>query len=384
MCNFQLLFWILNTVLKNSEILSRTLSPLLPLHVNIFQILFALLFVRGAFLLLQVIAQLLHDGVRQGGLGSTLSRACTSQHWVWTIRPFWPTELCGHRKMPSLFEFCVFFLLAFAGSSMHRKNDCHTVPNGKVQNARLFGLFVLAARRIFVELASLEVVTAPWSVQPNRHVEEETTQVGGGQGSTSTVCLCKRPHDGERVAGQLSHNALATAHAYNGTWPTSKKPLCVQKKNCAFAVPRGPLLQTVYCDFECASSLWEYCQSWEGKKTVFFSRRNSIETVMLSVPLDVLRQYFWIFANMGLLLVHNFLILRRATLRCSSTWPLACGSRGMSRTSLFLFVHLYSRTTGSLGKALCRAEERPRWQWPSARLLLAVWRRVAAEDSFSA
>ena len=48
---------VLNTVLKIFEILSSILSPLLFLHLNIFQILFALLFVRGAFLLLQMIAQ---------------------------------------------------------------------------------------------------------------------------------------------------------------------------------------------------------------------------------------------------------------------------------------------------------------------------------------
>ena len=36
-----------------------------------------------------------------------------------------------------------------------------------------------------------------------------------------------------------------------------------------------------------------------GKKTVFFSRRTSIETVMVSVPLDVLKQYFGIFRKSG-------------------------------------------------------------------------------------
>ena len=49
--------YCLNTVLQNSEILSSFLSPLPPLHVNMFQILFALLFVRGVFVLLQMIAQ---------------------------------------------------------------------------------------------------------------------------------------------------------------------------------------------------------------------------------------------------------------------------------------------------------------------------------------
>ena len=37
---------------------------------------------------------------------------------------------------------------------------------------------------MFVVLAPIEAVTEPWSVQPNRYVHEETTQVGGGKGST--------------------------------------------------------------------------------------------------------------------------------------------------------------------------------------------------------
>ena len=96
---------------------------------------------------------------------------------------------------------------------LNRKNDCHIVPNGKVQNAHLFGLVVLAA------------IASSWCWRHLklcwRHGEEETTQVGGGK--DFTVCLCKRSHEGERVTGQLSHNALATAHEYNGTWPNSEK-----------------------------------------------------------------------------------------------------------------------------------------------------------------
>ena len=42
----------------------------------------------------------------------------------------------------------------------------------------------------------------------------------------------------------------------------------------------------------CESS--EYCQSREGKN-IFFSLRNSTETVVVSVPLDVLKQYFCAF-----------------------------------------------------------------------------------------
>ena len=48
--NVQILFeFCLNTVLKISEILSRVLFPLCPSRVNIFQILFASLSVRGCF-----------------------------------------------------------------------------------------------------------------------------------------------------------------------------------------------------------------------------------------------------------------------------------------------------------------------------------------------
>ena len=36
-----------------------------------------------------------------------------------------------------------------------------------------------------------------------------------------------------------------------------------------------------------------------GKKTVFFSRRNNIETVMVSAPLDVLKQHLGIFLKNG-------------------------------------------------------------------------------------
>ena len=108
-----------------------------------------------------------------------------------------------------------------SSSPVHSRKDCHIVANGKVHDAHRFGFFCLCSDRIFVVLAPFEAVTAPWSVQPNRYVDVETTQVGGVKGSP--VCLCKRAHEGERVTGQLSHNTLSTAHEYNGTWSTSKK-----------------------------------------------------------------------------------------------------------------------------------------------------------------
>ena len=168
--------------------------------------------------------KLLH-GVRQGGLGSTSSRACGLARNFPALGlddlTLQPTELCDHRKMLLCCYFMSVAIFFFAGlrAALCTEKYSHIVPNGEVQDA-------------------------PWSVQPNRYVEEETTQVGG-----LTVCLCKHPHQGERVTGQLSHNTLATAHAYKGTWPTSLK------NRSAFAVQRGPLLQTGYCDFECASSL---------------------------------------------------------------------------------------------------------------------------------
>ena len=126
-----------------------------------------------------------------------------------------------------LFEFCDFFP-AF-GQPCAQKNDCHFVPNGKVQNARVFGLYCLCCHRIFVVLAPLEAVTAPWSVQPSSYVDEETTQVGGGKGLT--VCLCMRPHEGGRATGQLSHLRRHTQTTAFGT-----KPLCVCRTTRASVV----------------------------------------------------------------------------------------------------------------------------------------------------
>ena len=130
-------------------------------------------------------------------------------------------------------------------------------------------------------LAPFEAVTKPWSVQPKRYVDEETTRVGGGKGLPG--CLCKRAHEGGRVAGQLSHTALSTAEN-NDTWPTSKKP--------GIAI----------------LSALRACESWgianpRRVENSIFRRRNSIETAIISVPLDVFKQYFVFFflKKMGLL-----------------------------------------------------------------------------------
>ena len=63
-------------------------------------------------------------------------------------------------------------------------------------------------------LAPLEAVTAPWSVQPNIYVDEETTQVGGGKGLT--VCLRNRSHKVERVTGRHT-NTTALGPTVNKT-----------------------------------------------------------------------------------------------------------------------------------------------------------------------
>ena len=145
--------------------------------------------------------------------------------------------------------------------------------------------------RIFVVLAPFEALTAPWSDQPNRYVDEERAQVGGGKGLT--LCLCKRAHEGERVGGQLFHHALSTAHEHNGTWTTTfffKK----KEKNAV----RLPYHAGLCCN-RCIAilSALRACETWSianpgSQTTVFFSRRKSTETVMVTVLLDVLKQYF--------------------------------------------------------------------------------------------
>ena len=132
----------------------------------------------------------------------------------------WPAELCDGRNM--LLHFVFFdFCCGPSGSLEHRKNDCHIVPNGKVHDAHVFGPCVLAATASSWCWRALEAVMAPWSVQPNRYGDEDTTRVGGGQGLPA--CLCKSSHESERVTVQIYQNTLSTVHAYNGTWSTSKK-----------------------------------------------------------------------------------------------------------------------------------------------------------------
>ena len=184
----------------------------------------------------------LHAGVRQCCLCSTSSRACGLARNFQALGlddlTFWPTELCDQRKTLIFSEFCDVFLSAFGLFFLRGEND--------------WSFCCPCCDRVFVALASFEAVMAPWFFQPNRYVDETTTQVDGGEGLP--VCPCKRLHEGERVTGQLSRSTLSTVHEYNGNWPTSKE------QRCAFASPRGPLFF-----FERGIAIWaalRACGSW--------------------------------------------------------------------------------------------------------------------------
>ena len=92
-----------------------------------------------------------------------------------------------------------------SGSLVHKKMTAMSSQMESPECSCVWSL-CLCCGRIFVVLAPFEAVTAPWSVQPNGYVDEETTQEGGGKGAP--VCLCKRAHEGERGTGQLSHNTF--------------------------------------------------------------------------------------------------------------------------------------------------------------------------------
>ena len=91
---------------------------------------------------------------------------------------------------------------------------------------------------------------APWSVQPKRYVDEETTQVG----------LSVQAHT--KVAGRFCKRRIASALRACENWSID-----------------GHIRVQNHC---------------------IFSRCNRIETVMIPVPLDVLKQYFGMFVNMRL------------------------------------------------------------------------------------
>ena len=128
----------------------------------------------------------------------------------------WPAEWCDGRNM--LLHFVFFdFCCGPSGSLEYRKNDCHFVPNGKVHDAHVFGPCVLAATASSWCWRALEAVTAPWSVQPNRYGDEDTTRVWWPRPTSLSVQeltrklarysanLPKRTFHGTRVQRHLVH-----------------------------------------------------------------------------------------------------------------------------------------------------------------------------------
>ena len=174
----------------------------------------------------------MHPGVRTGGFGSTSSRACRLVGNLLALGlddlTFWFTELWDHWRTLLFQKFCDFFTW-FRAAFQTAEQTYKSSQNAMATTLFLSFFFVLDATA-FVLLAPLEDAY----VQPNRYVDQEKTQVGGGKGST--VCLCKSSHEGERVTGQLSNSTLSRPHGYDSAWPTSKK------KRCACALPRGPQL----------------------------------------------------------------------------------------------------------------------------------------------
>ena len=156
-------------------------------------------------------------------------------------------------------------------------------------------------------LAPLEAVTAPWSVQPNIYVEEETTQAGGGKGFT--VCPCKRPHEGERVTGQLSHSTHMRRQTHTTALGPPVKTAVRFPHHAGLCCKRGVAILSALR----ACENWSIANPGRVNKNVFFSRRNRIETVMDSVPLDALKQYCGMFEKMGPAAGAQFLNLGRLT-----------------------------------------------------------------------
>ena len=77
--------------------------------------------------------------------------------------------------------------------------------------------------------------------------------------------------------------------------PPVKQPLCVCFTTRASGVTTGIAILSALR----ACERWSIATLWRVKK-VFFSGRCCIETVMIPVPLDVLKHYFGIFVKLGL------------------------------------------------------------------------------------
>ena len=145
----------------------------------------------------------------------------------------WSTELFDHRKLFYCFWcFCDVFCQP-SGSILHSKNDLHTVPSGKVQNAHLFGPIVLAAtasswcwRRFkwWCHGPSNQIYT--WTKRRRRWVVARAQQ-----------SACESAHT--KVSALQSNFPTTQCRRHTNTWSTSIKK---KKKRCEFALPRGPLL----------------------------------------------------------------------------------------------------------------------------------------------
>ena len=83
--------------------------------------------------------------------------------------------------------------------------------------------------------------------------------------------------------------------------------LPLRRNNASSIGLMGLCCQRSYCDLECASCSRdvEHCQCRKVLKYSIFNRRNSVVTVMISVPFDVLKQYCGMGLKMGLLPVQS-------------------------------------------------------------------------------
>ena len=115
-----------------------------------------------------------------------------------------------------------------------------------------------------------------------------------------------------RAYQSVCENAHTNVSALQGNFPTTH--LRRHTNTTALGPPEKTVRLLYHAGLCCKRSIaipsalraresWSTANPRRIKKTLF-SRRNSIETVMISVPLDVLKQYFWIFVIMGLLQVH--------------------------------------------------------------------------------
>ena len=171
--NFKFSITVLNTVWtlswKKSEMLSSILSPLLPLHVDIFSKTVCVTVCSWCFFVvandcpnyyMREIAQVvpvLHHRVRA-------DLPATSQHWVWTIRLKSPLNCATIGKC---FNWLSFAFFAGLRATLGTEEWLPYRPKWQSPERSFVWSLCPCCHRIFVVLAPLEAVTAPWSVQPN-------------------------------------------------------------------------------------------------------------------------------------------------------------------------------------------------------------------------